>query len=120
MSTGHGGVNTVALAIRARVPWGDISAREVADLYDDYVALLDDMSFDAWLVAFGLARVLVQLDLAAPIWAYQTLTVTMILDAILLVRFFKHRGTTPPPFRDSLQIPVAALAIAEPDSKSGT
>jgi uncharacterized membrane protein YfcA len=78
------------------------------------------MSFDAWLVAFGLARVLVQLDIAAPIWAYQTLTLTMIVDAILLVRFFKHRGTTAPPFRDSLQIPVAALAIAEPDSKTGT
>lgn len=50
------------------------------------------MSFDAWLVAFGLARVMTQLDLLPAIWAYQTLTLTMLVDLYLLRRFFVSRN----------------------------
>lgn len=46
------------------------------------------MSFDAYLVAFGLARVLVTLDVA-PLFAYQTLVVTAIIDGRLLWSFFR-------------------------------
>jgi len=49
------------------------------------------MSFDAWLVAFGLSRILVKLDLMPVIWAYQALTLTAILDAVLLRSFFVRR-----------------------------
>lgn len=50
------------------------------------------MSFDAWLVAFGLARVMTNLDLMPAIYAYQTLTLTMLVDLYLLRRFFASRG----------------------------
>lgn len=49
------------------------------------------MSFDAWLVAFGLARVMVNLSLLPPAYAYQTLTLTLLVDIVLLRRFFVTR-----------------------------
>lgn len=52
------------------------------------------ISFDAWLVAFGLSRVVAQLELLPEIAAYQLLTLTVIVDAILLRTFFKSRGAT--------------------------
>jgi uncharacterized membrane protein YfcA len=48
------------------------------------------MSFDAYLVAFGLARVLIGLGVAPGI-AYQLLVVTAIVDANLLWGFFRNR-----------------------------
>jgi uncharacterized membrane protein YfcA len=50
------------------------------------------MSFDAWLVAFGLARVMTQLHLLPAVWAYQTMTLTFIVDLVLLLRFFRTRS----------------------------
>ena len=35
-----------------RVPWGDVAADDVRDLYDDYAALLDAGEYDAWLELF--------------------------------------------------------------------
>jgi uncharacterized protein len=46
------------------------------------------MSFDAWLVGFGLSRVIVQLELLPPVWAFQALTLTILIDAVMLRRFF--------------------------------
>ena len=37
---------------RRRVPWGDVAADDVRDLYDDYAALLDAGDYDAWLELF--------------------------------------------------------------------
>ena len=37
---------------RRRVPWGDIEASSVRDLYDDYAALLDAADHAAWLDLF--------------------------------------------------------------------
>lgn len=50
------------------------------------------ITFDAWLVGFGLSRVLIKLDLLPVPLAYQTLTVTAIIDGILLARFFARRA----------------------------
>jgi len=49
------------------------------------------MSFDAWLVGFGLSRVVARLDLLPEVWAFQLLTLTVIVDAILLRTFFRRR-----------------------------
>ena len=53
------------------------------------------MSFDAWLVGFGLSRVVAQLGLLPEVLAFQLLTLTVIVDAILLRAFFKGRPAQP-------------------------
>jgi uncharacterized protein len=50
------------------------------------------ISFDAWLVGFGLSRVLIRLDLLPVPWAYQALTVTVLIDAFFLRRYFVRRA----------------------------
>jgi uncharacterized membrane protein YfcA len=49
------------------------------------------MSFDAWVVGFGLARVLIDLNLMESPWAYSVLAVTILIDAYLLYVFFTVR-----------------------------
>jgi uncharacterized membrane protein YfcA len=55
------------------------------------------MSFDAWVVGFGLSRVLIELGLIASPWAYSVMAVTILIDVVLLVVFFRRRraGATP-------------------------
>ena len=52
------------------------------------------MSFDAWIVGFGLSRVLIELRLAQGFAAYGPLLLTVLLDAYLLYFFFKARRPT--------------------------
>ena len=55
------------------------------------------MSFDAWIVGFGLSRVLLELKLAHGLAAYSPLVFAIALDALLLYVFFgKHRSTSSP------------------------
>jgi uncharacterized protein len=54
------------------------------------------MSFDAWLVGFGLSRVIDQLGLVPTLWAFQVLVLTFVVDVILLRSFFRRRATVPP------------------------
>src|SRR5579871_5219993 len=49
------------------------------------------MSFDAWVVGFGLSRVLIELDLIASPWAYLVMAATIAVDVWLLYRFFRVR-----------------------------
>jgi uncharacterized membrane protein YfcA len=49
------------------------------------------MSFDAWVVGFGLSRVLIELGLVASPWAYGVMAVTILIDVYLLVVFFSRR-----------------------------
>lgn len=49
------------------------------------------MSFDAWVVGFGLSRVLIELDLMASPWAYSVMAVTILIDVYLLIVFFGRR-----------------------------
>jgi hypothetical protein len=46
------------------------------------------MSFDVWVVGFGLSRVLVDLKLAAGAGAYMPMLAAVLLDAWLLYVFF--------------------------------
>jgi uncharacterized membrane protein YfcA len=46
------------------------------------------MSFDAWVVGFGLSRVLIELHLLDSPWAYTVMAATMLIDSYLLYRFF--------------------------------
>src|ERR1700676_4000660 len=47
------------------------------------------MSFDAWVVGFGLSRVLIDLKLAESPWAYGVMVGAILLDAYLLYIFFR-------------------------------
>src|SRR3979490_1228874 len=49
------------------------------------------MSFDAWIVGFGLSRVLMELGLLASPWAYGVMAGTILIDVYLLVVFFRRR-----------------------------
>src|SRR6516164_5738099 len=49
------------------------------------------MSFDAWVVGFGLSRVLIELDLMESPWAYSIMAATMLIDSYLLYIFFTVR-----------------------------
>jgi mannitol-specific phosphotransferase system IIBC component len=46
------------------------------------------MSFDAWVVGFGLSRVLIELNLVESPWAYSVMALTILIDAYLLYIFF--------------------------------
>jgi uncharacterized membrane protein YfcA len=46
------------------------------------------MSFDAWVVGFGLSRVLIELNLIESPWAYSVMAVTILIDCYLLYVFF--------------------------------
>jgi len=49
------------------------------------------MSFDAWVVGFGLSRVLIELKLAEAPWAYTVMAAAALVDIYLLYVFFKRR-----------------------------
>jgi uncharacterized membrane protein YfcA len=55
------------------------------------------MSFDAWVVGFGLSRVLIELNLMASPWAYSVMAATMLIDICLLYTFFTaHKADAKP------------------------
>jgi len=49
------------------------------------------MSFDAWVVGFGLSRVLIELKLMESPWAYSVMAVAILVDCYLLYVFFTAR-----------------------------
>ena len=49
------------------------------------------MSFDAWVVGFGLSRVLIELNLLESPWAYGVMAATILIDVYLLYIFFTRR-----------------------------
>jgi uncharacterized membrane protein YfcA len=52
------------------------------------------MSFDAWVVGFGLSRVLIELNLAESPWAYSVMVATIMIDVYLLYVFFTKAAST--------------------------
>ena len=52
------------------------------------------MSFDAWVVGFGLSRVLIELNVMESPWAYSVMAVTILIDLYLLYVFFTRRRQT--------------------------
>jgi uncharacterized membrane protein YfcA len=61
------------------------------------------MSFDAWIVAFGLSRLLRDVGVVRSRAAYLVLAGTILLDAWLLYRFFSVHDGRPARFRAYLQ-----------------
>ena len=49
------------------------------------------MSFDAWVVGFGLSRVLIELKVMDAPWAYTVMAAAALVDVYLLYVFFKRR-----------------------------
>ena len=49
------------------------------------------MSFDAWVVGFGLSRVLIDLKLMESPWAYSAMVVAIVIDICLLYVFFMRQ-----------------------------
>jgi len=49
------------------------------------------MSFDAWVVGFGLSRVLIELNFMKSPWAYSVMAATILIDVYLLYIFFTVR-----------------------------
>jgi uncharacterized membrane protein YfcA len=52
------------------------------------------MSFDAWVVGFGLSRVLIELRLLGGPWAYGVMAMTILVDSCLLYVFFTSQKAT--------------------------
>ena len=52
------------------------------------------MSFDAWVVGFGLSRTLIELSLVPSPWAYSIMVITILIDLYLLYIFFTKRPQT--------------------------
>ena len=52
------------------------------------------MSFDVWVVGFGLSRSLIGLKLATSPFAYGAMVAAIVLDLWLLLAFFRTRRTT--------------------------
>src|SRR6516164_2195569 len=69
------------------------------------------MSFDAWVVGFGLSRVLIDLNLMESPWAYSVMAVTILIDAYLLYIFFtiQRPASMPSPTLRVLQTPGKQL-----------
>ena len=53
------------------------------------------MSFDAWVVAFGLSRVLIELNMLESPWSYSVMVVTILIDVYLLYNFFARKSAAP-------------------------
>jgi uncharacterized membrane protein YfcA len=70
------------------------------------------MSFDAWVVGFGLSRVLIDLKLVESPWAYGVMVVAILLDAYLLYIFFRVR-------RPAAKRSEALRAALTPSSRGG-
>jgi len=47
------------------------------------------MSFDAWVVGFGLSRVLIELKMVESPWSYSVMVAAVLVDAYLLYVFFR-------------------------------
>ncbi|WP_229158774.1 sulfite exporter TauE/SafE family protein [Bradyrhizobium brasilense] len=52
------------------------------------------MSFDAWIVGFGLSRVLIELNLVQSAWAYSVMAATILIDLWLLYSFLTTRRSS--------------------------
>lgn len=75
------------------------------------------MTFDVWVVAFGLSRVLPELKLIASPMSYLVLVIAMIVDAYLLYVFFKNkkaRALLPEMISGAQPIGDAAIAPRPP------
>jgi len=80
--------STIVPAVLLGIPLGAIAIRRL----DAETFRRICMSFDVWIVGFGLSRVLVTLQLAEGAFAYGPMLLAIVLDAWLLYVFFKSRN----------------------------
>ena len=59
------------------------------------LTILTMASVGAWIVGFGLSRVLIELHLVASPWAYSVMALTILIDLYLLYLFFTVRRAAP-------------------------
>lgn len=52
------------------------------------------MSFDAWIVSFGLSKLVDSFNVVQPPRAYVVMGVVVVIDLVLLYRFFRRRNAT--------------------------
>jgi uncharacterized membrane protein YfcA len=75
------------------------------------------MSFDAWVVGFGLSRVLIDLRLMESPWAYSVMVLAIVIDSYLLYVFFTTRRPAALPSDDNGGVaPPATLAGGKRDT----
>jgi uncharacterized membrane protein YfcA len=65
------------------------------------------MSFDAWVVGFGLSRTLLELELLPSPNAYLVLVAAVLIDSSLLTLFFRQRGRAPQAVGAANQAPAS-------------
>jgi uncharacterized membrane protein YfcA len=78
---------TIVPAVLLGIPLGAIAIRRL----DAETFRRICMSFDVWVVGFGLSRVLLELKLANDALAYGPMLLAIVLDACLLYVFFRGR-----------------------------
>jgi len=81
--------STIVPAVLLGIPLGAFAIRRI----DAETFRRVCMSFDLWLVGFGLSRVLAELKLAQGPLAYGPMALAVLLDAWLLYAFFRGRRT---------------------------
>jgi len=79
--------STIVPAVLLGIPLGAFAIRHL----DAETFRRACMSFDVWVVGFGLSRVLVDLKLAQGAFAYGPMALAIVLDVWLLYAFFKGR-----------------------------
>ncbi len=78
--------STIVPAVLLGIPLGAFAIRHL----DAETFRRVCMSFDVWVVGFGLSRVLVDLKLAQGAFAYGPMALAVLLDALLLYQFFSN------------------------------
>ncbi len=79
-------VETILLGVLVGIPLGAFLIRHL----DAETFRRVWMSFDVWIVGFGLSRVLIELNLARGAAAYSVMFAAILLDALLLYVFFSN------------------------------
>jgi uncharacterized membrane protein YfcA len=82
-------VSTILVGVLIGIPLGAYAIRRL----DPETFRRVCMSFDVWIVGFGLSRVLLELKLAQGPMAYSVLLAAAVVDAYLLYVFFKGRSS---------------------------
>jgi uncharacterized protein len=85
----------LALGVVAGIPLGSYAIRRL----DPETFRRICMSFDAWVVGFGLSRVLIEVKLVASPWAYSVMAITILVDCYLLYVFFTAQRDAAPELR---------------------
>jgi len=79
-------VETILLGVLIGIPLGAFAIRKL----DPETFRRVCMSFDVWIVGFGLSKVLIDLKLAQGAGAYSVMVAAVLIDAILLYVFFSR------------------------------